>query len=487
MSAVNITFNPNPIQKRFIESRAKADLFSSRMGEGKSAALVWSVFYHTRHNRGARWALIRDTWENLQATTQKEFFKWFPPGIFGEYNATHKTFTWRVQDFEGEVQFLGMDDPADAAKLQSRELAGFGMDEPAPAAESGGINEFVFDVAMSRLRQSGMTWYSAKLAQNNSDETHWTWRRFVAEPIPGFVVWQPDTPENNANLPPGYYEELRSVWAHRPDLVRRFIDGKFGFQAVGKQVTPEWTDDMHLATGLVPVPGVPLHLLWDFGLNPTCIITQVTPMGHWLILEAYVGEDMGAYELIKDVIKPVLAKRYAKFVWSHIGDPAGANREQSSANQSAVGVLKRELGGSFRPGPVKLPARLEPLRAVLSQTRNGTGLVQVDRVKAKEVWHALRGGWHYHVARTGLVSTEPVKDIHSHPADAVGYGASILFPLGKLRGERKQKHLPHGKWFQSGGLGFEKPGTVLPKGARTAGLKKIRDKSNVASGLKTRM
>src|SRR5271163_3412109 len=89
-----IKFNPNPLQKQFIESRAKADLFSSRMGEGKSAALCWATLYHTRHNPGAIWYLIRDTWENIRATTMEEFFKWFPPGIMGTFHATHKEFTW---------------------------------------------------------------------------------------------------------------------------------------------------------------------------------------------------------------------------------------------------------------------------------------------------------------------------------------------------------------------------------------------------------
>ena len=86
-------FNPNPVQRNFIESRAKADLFSSRMGEGKSTALAWGALYHTRHNPGASWALIRDTFENIVGTTQKTFFQWFPPGVYGEYNATKKTFT----------------------------------------------------------------------------------------------------------------------------------------------------------------------------------------------------------------------------------------------------------------------------------------------------------------------------------------------------------------------------------------------------------
>lgn len=67
---------------------------------------------------------------------------------------------------------------------------------------------------------------------------------------------------------------------------------------------------------------------------------------------------------------------------------------------------------------------------------DGRGVVQVDRRRAQEVWYALRGGWHYHVARTGVISGEPKKNIHSHPGDAMGYGAAILFPM-TMMGQRK--------------------------------------------------
>lgn len=465
-SVIKIDFVPNPVQKRFIESRARADLFSSRMGEGKSAALAWAVWWHTLNNPGARWAIIRDTWETLRDTTQKEFFKWFPPGIFGHYNKSEKTFYWTAGGMEGEVMFMGMDDPSDASKLQSRELAGFGMDEPAPAAESGGINEFIFDVAMSRLRQPGMKWYAAKLAQNNSDESHWTYKRFVEEPNEGFVVWQPDKPENERNLPPDYYATLRMIWAHRPDMVARFVDGQYGFQRIGRPVTPEWSDKVHLATGLVPVKGQPLYLLWDFGLNPTCIITQVTPLGHWLILDSFVGEEMGVAELIETVVKPRLQHRYRNFVWEHIGDPQGSQREQSSSATTAVRVLRKTLGGKWRPGPRNLQERVEPLRWTLRQMRNGTGLVQVDRSNAKEVWYALRGGWHHHVARTGIVSREPTKDMHSHPGDAMGYGAAVLFPLGTAQQRMKRLGIRQPSFMQASkpGLGIGRP-DARPRGA----------------------
>lgn len=471
------TFFPNPMQKGFIESRATSDLFSSRMGEGKTAGLCWAVFYYTRHNPGAACAIIRDTWENLQATTLKEFFKWFPPGIMGTWHQQKKEWTWNDGVAKGTVSFLGMDDPEDAGKLQSRELAMFVIDEPAPAATSGGVSELVFDIALSRLRQPGMKWYSSKLAENNPDESHWTYRRFVDPGTESFMVWQPVAPENEKNLPPNYYGALRKLWAHRPDLQRRFIDGRFGFQQNGKLVTPEWSDDLHLAVGLMPIRGRELSFLWDFGLNPTCIITQITPMGHWNILHSFVGESEGVQQLCEARVRPCLLQNYRGFRWRNIGDPAGKSREQSNSDVTAVKTMQRCIGGMWRSGPIAWKDREQPIRGILRQTIAGKGLVQVDRLNAKDVWYALRGAWHYHVARTGVVSAEAVKDIASHPGDAMSYGAALLYPQGTLKQpfvSRPQAQVASA-WSQSpmgppsGPLGFEQPGRQLPPETRKIG------------------
>lgn len=462
--AHEVNFTPNPLQKAFIESEAKADLFSSRMGEGKSTALAWAALYHTRHNPGASWALVRDTWENMQATTMKTFFTWFPPGVFGTFHHTKRLFTWASGIADGEVTFLGMDEANDASKLMSRELAGIGIDEPAPAVGSTGIDEMIFDIGISRLRQPNMKWYCMKLAENNPDEGHWTYRRFVDPGDDGFKIWQPAAPENIANLPPSYYAELRKIWGHRPDLIRRFVDGEFGFQAIGKAVCPQWSDKLHLTYGLIPVGKGDLHLLWDFGHNPTCIITQKTPMGSWLILDDLVGDGIGVEELIEDGVKPLLALKYKGFTLRHIGDPAGMQREQTSIHRSAVRLLIKELGGSWRAGPVKPYERIDPLNAVLRRTTGGKGVVQVDKQNAPHVWQALRGGWHYNVGRTGIVGGMPVKNQHSHPGDAMGYGAALLFPLGRLtQKERGLMQNPRqASYFQKGPLGFEKPGISMP-------------------------
>ena len=420
--------------------------------------------------------MIRDTWENCRRTTQREFFKWFPPGVVGEYRAGDKEFIWneKVLGFTGRVTFIGLDAADDASKVASMPLGGFAMDEPAPAAgDSEGISEFIFETAMAQLRQDGMRWYAAKLAQNNPDESHWTYRRFwepgtpelsrrrPAEQVAGFLGFRPGKPENEDHLPDGYYERMASLWSHRPDLIRRFVEGKPGYQQVGTQVTPEWDDELHLTRNLRPVRGVDLQLCWDGGLNPTCVITQVTPLGDWLVLEAHVGDGIGAYELIEDVIRPRLTTAYRGFSWRHIGDPSMANREQSSSMNSAVRMIRGQLGGPWIPGPTTLTPRLEPLRAVLRKAREGRGIVRVDRDNAKQIWHGLRGGWHYQMHRSGVVGDSPVKDIHSHPCDALSYGAAMLFPLGSLKASKKPGHIQTASYFGGRRRRVPREGRVL--------------------------
>jgi hypothetical protein len=447
---LRIEFKPNPTQDAFIRSRATADYFSCRVGEGKSTALNWSAFYHTRQNPGCTALMVRDTWENLRRTTLATFFDSFPPGIFGSWHETNKEWTWAEGIAKGKIIWLGMDSADDASKLQSLVAGWIGMDEVAPATDSGGIPETIFDLGLTRLRQPEMHWYGMKLASNNSDDTHWGYRRFVDPGAEGFKLWQPAFAENMKNLPPGYYEKLRSSLSHRPDLIARFVEGSFGFQQIGQAVTPQFNEKIHLANGLIPVRGHELVLLWDFGLNPTCIISQISPLGHWNILRSFVGEGIGATELIEDVVKPILKQRYDGFRWRHIGDPNGNTREQSSSKSTAVSVIRRELGGSFRGGSVSAWEGIECLRAVLSRMINGRGLVQIDRVGARHVWLALRGGWHYAERNSGVLSPEAVKDSHSHPGDAMRYGASRLYPVGVALRSARLGAIPRPTFFGNG-------------------------------------
>lgn len=497
-----VEFVANPTQRAFIESRAEADLFAARKGEGKSASLAWAAYYFTYHNPGAYGLCVRDTWENLRRTTLTEFFEWFQDGVFGHWVGVEKTWYWdkRRTGLDGKLTFMGVESKEHAQKVASMPLAYLLMDEPAPAAMSSeGIDEFVFDTAMSQFRQPGMRWYAAKLATNNPDETHWTFKRFVRPGQPpdpkaslpekqesGYRCWQTRDPENMHNLPAGYYEAMAKRFGHRKDLLNRFVKGKFGFQSRGKAITPQWSDEIHLASGLEPIPGLPLKLGWDGGLNPTCVISQITPLGDWLIYDSFVGEGIGVYELIEDVVGPRIIERYPWCVntpnsLQHTGDPNLDSREQSRSGRgsgaqknSAVRVIIGELGGSWRPGPVAENERIDPLQRVLSKQREGRGILMVDRDHAEHVWFALRGGWHRRIQKNGVVGSV-VKDEHSHPGDATGYLASLLFPSGKISKRKKTVEQVIGNYYNRApgaqnragtSLGMAKKGMIIPPEAR---------------------
>jgi hypothetical protein len=431
-----VEFTANPMQNLFITEReAEAVLWAARKGEGKSTGLVWAIFHHTRENPGAHDYLVRDTFVNLEASTMVEFFKWFKPGIFGTYHEGKREFRWTAGEMRGVVHFIGLDTADDANKIASRPIGGAFIDEAAPAdAESGGIAEDNVIALQNQLRQSGVKWHCCKLAENAPDESHWTYRAFVDPGTPRYKYLRSDEPENTKNLPENYYEAMkqRFIRQGRTDLVRRMVDGTWGFQQLGKAVTPEWNDRMHLARNLRPVRGPTLYLGWDFGHNPTCIVTQISPMGFWNVLEAHVGDGIGVEELIADELKLRLATDYRNMPLEHVGDRAGQMREQSSIKNSAVKTIQRLLGGRFHNGPNDVAQRVDPLRAVLRRQSGGVGIVQVDRDRARAVWHALRGGWHRKVGPTGIVSPEITKNIHSHPGDALGYLASWLFPLSRI-------------------------------------------------------
>lgn len=500
-------FNANPTQRAFIESRAEADLFASRKGEGKSAALCWAAYYYTHHNPGAHGLCLRDTFENLRRTTLDEFFHWFPDGVYGQWVGTEKAWYWdkRRTGLDGKLYFMGAESQGDAQRIASMPLAYFLMDEPAPAAATGseagssGIDHYVFETAMGQLRQPGMNWYAAKLATNNPDESHWSFKDFVrpgtapdlSKPLlemqePGFRCWQTREPENVHNLPPGYYESMASRWKGRKDLLRRFVDGKFGFQSKGKAITPEWNDEIHLARGLMPVEGLPIHMAWDGGHNPTCIISQITPLGDWLVLDAFVGDKLGMYELIEQVVKSRVVERYPWIIdkpalrLKHTGDPNLETGDQSKRTESAHKVILRELGGIWKPGPITEDARINPLRAVLSKQRDGRGILLVDPDNAEEVWFALRGGWHRRIQRNGVVGGI-VKDEHSHPGDCMGYQAAESFPLGKLKKKTKVVQSNVGNYFNRGPgaqgafIGAKGRDIVLPAEAKVLGKRAIHD------------
>ena len=379
-----------------------------------------------------RWLVVRDTWKNLSRTTMKTIQEWIPDAV-ASWKENNTVCIFPKDKPFIEFTFLGLEHTRDWNKLQSFECAGLWLEEPAPAAdESSGLAAEVYGMGVSCLSQKGYPG-SSQITMNPPDDQHWTYQTFWENPPEDTRVWNIVPGENKA-VTDAFRQKMRKTFMSigRPDLMQRLTEGKVVNVNMGEPVTPGFSDRLHLSdVPLEPIPNLPLYLLWDFGLNPTCIITQVTPLRRWNFLHTFVGENMGVEQLIQRDVLQTLNKRFQHYKIDHIGDPAGKTPEQSSSRRNAVRTVQTMIHGDWRDGPVPWDERRNACHRILNSNSGGYATVQIDLAQNTKLVRALRGGWKYYKdARSVVHKDSPVKDVHSHPGDSFASGAAVLFPLG---------------------------------------------------------
>lgn len=435
--STNLTLTPT--QTAFLLSEAETSVFMGSRGEGKTTGGVVAMLSHAQRQPQEAWpivwAVVRDTWVYLRDTTIATVKRMLPPNV-----ASFWSYQDRVCDVPPSLKilFFGMDQPSDANRFQSLELGGLWIEEPAPAADiATGLPAEVYGVGVTSLRQLEPAIKAGKAARhrcqitlNPPDEDHWVMRL------------QDDPSVMFFNAPPGEVtsEEYRSrnraalLAAGRQDLVARLVEGKVGQVLVGLSVSPEFSETLHVADALPVLGGVDSFRWWDFGLNPTCIWVQMTPLGGLHVLDVRVGQNMGLEQFLEREVLPLQAQRYPGVRFLDTGDPAGFQREQANSEVSCAILLRQRIGATLRPGPIEWSARRDAVKSSLTRLVGGRPFVQMDRVRCRPLIRALRGGWRYATDGSGRVlNPHPVKDMHSHPGDAFGYGVALLMGITGTR------------------------------------------------------
>jgi hypothetical protein len=226
----------------------------------------------------------------------------------------------------------------------------------------------------------------------------------------------------------------------------------------GVAVTPEF-NDVHVAKEwILPDPNQEVIRMWDGGLNPACVLAQITPSGRLMFLDSLLGQNAGMVQLIEHKLKYVLGRpRYQRIKkWRDIGDPALITRESADSEHSASKVIEDMLKTSFEPGVSSWEIRREALKYVLTQMPAGVPMVQVSpRVTEGEkinwIKTGLAGGYCYKVTKDGRVVRDvPLKNLWSHPCDAATHAiAHIWFrpknePLPKIPASVKSRAKGYG-------------------------------------------
>ncbi len=456
-----LTFSPSETQHKFITCKDILVVLVGPQGEGKTfagalALLHWAQKWKAKGKAPLRACIIRDTHENIKRMTIPSMMAVFS-GIADFSNESKRMTT---TDGSLVCDLLGMEDEGAISKLQGAEYAFIWLEEPAPMVErsNAGLSLNVFNVALSRVARQMLKEHEElgltprlQVTMNPADEGHWTYNEFIENPrFP-----HPQYPGINMslfNIPYGENKRLSSIarmtaaaaYSKDQALYARYVEGRWAYVAIGSAVTPEYNETLHRSKHeLVPLRGVPIWRGWDGGLNPSVVFLQVTPSGRLFVLDTLVGDNIGMQQFVRSMVKPLLARKYRDFkskdLWRDVGDPALCQREQSSSNIWAAKVIEDELNTFFEPGERSWLPRVESVKAALNMMVSGEPAFQLS-VSEVFLHRALRGGWHYRTDTNGRpIRDTPIKNMHSHPADALSYVLARVLGVKGVVAERKRR------------------------------------------------
>lgn len=296
MPHIAIKYNAPKTVAKFMDSDAFVRIIIGPVGSGKSSGCIVELLRRAREQapgvdgiRRTRFAVIRNTYRELQDTTRRTFEQWIPEQL-GEWSEQDFTFNMKFNDVESEIMFRALDRPGDVKKLLSLELTGAYINEVRE------IPKAVFDVLQTRIGrfpakfQGGASWFGIWADTNPWHEGHWGHRLFEQGPEITSVFSDPDgnkleakfekyrqpggrSPyaENLENLPPGYYERL--CLGKDEEYVKVYVDGQDAAAGLGS-VYGDLLTRVSERGGIVPFdfPKDGIYTNWDLGVSDSTAI-----------------------------------------------------------------------------------------------------------------------------------------------------------------------------------------------------------------------
>src|SRR6267142_1911013 len=298
-------------------------------GSGKSTLCINYIVrsacnmpYWSNGRRRSKWAIVRNTSGELYSTTLQTWLTWF--GELGDVQKRQKpllTYFHRFNDGKGVVEleliFIALDREEDLRKIKSLEVTGAYINELSEVPQwalahfKGRVNHRY----PSRGFCSEPYWSGIICDTNPPDVDNWIYKDFELKTLESYKIfkqppgllkdvngkWFQNIDCDNANnLANDYYTKLSE--GQTEDFIKVFCLGEYGSVGFGKRVYSEFNSDIHAVERITAIQGDPIHLGWDFGLTPACVVVQISPRGQVRVLKEYQGEDMGIRTFANNIV-----------------------------------------------------------------------------------------------------------------------------------------------------------------------------------------
>jgi len=445
-------YNAHPTISHFHASRAFHRCIRGPRGSGKSTGCSMELMVKGQGQepdldmrRHTRFAVIRNTYRELEDTTLKTWLRWFPEDHFGVFNYNKMRHMIRWRDLEMEVLFRALDRPGDVRKTLSLELTGAWVNEAREVPFS--IIEALGD-AVGRYPpvvngKGGPTWQGILMDTNSPDSFNWWYRLSEKEKgklnpemweffnQPGGLIerdgefYPNPEAENLLNLkvPSKINYYMFKKEGKTLDHIRIYYCNQYGFIVEGRPVHPEFVDAVHVAKEILyPVPDRVIYIGIDFGLTPAALFGQRLVDGRWIVFEEVISEHMGTARFA-DMLLPVMNGKYKGFKFQIYGDPAGDNESETDERTPFQILAAKGIKADKAWRNNDTTIRRESLRAPLLRLIDGRpGFLLSPTCEVTR--HALKGGFHYRRIQVSGVEKyheKPEKNQYSHPAEACEY------------------------------------------------------------------
>ena len=457
-----------------MQSNAYVRVLAGPVGSGKSVCtshecvkLSMLQAPNAEEERKTRTLIVRNTADQLRSTTMKTFFDWFPPGQWGHYKASEKTYFMNNKLADGTTQkaefmFIALDTPDDVRKALSLEATFLWGNEWRE------LHPDVCDGLLMRLRRypsgkdGGPTRSGAIFDTNMPDIDSWHFEKMENPPENWSIDMQPpavlsldeyvathgDEPEtdpikdgtgdewflnpgadNMENLDPLYYRDI--VPGKSSDFIDVYLRCRYGRSLAGTPVYDKvFSKEFHVAKEpLIPLAAsasseYPIVIGLDFGRTPAAVFKQRDPRGRVLTLSEITSENMGLEAFIVRKLMPHISEHYMGMDMVCAPDPAGFMKQQQN-EMTLVDVLRDSGFHCVKPPTNKPEYRIQAVERLLAQQVDGDAMYLIDP-RCSMLIKGFEYGYRYKAKRSGQLENSPDKNEHSHIHDANQYADSVI-------------------------------------------------------------
>jgi len=415
---LKIDYIPVPSGRKFHASPARVKLAVGGKRSSKTLTMLEEALMLSFEYPGNVGLLARETYGEAQEALIDPMLKIVPNEVI-EYTPTIARKALKFTN-GSVIYFRGLDEHR---KSKGLTLGFVGIDEVDAVTEEDLI-QLDGQISLFGARPVLMA------TCNPVERSHWVYRRWVTDQLPGYEYFRFPTRDNASHLPAGYIEHMLGTMPE--SWVKRYLEGEWGSITLGDRVYEEFSEKLHIYPALVTNVSMPVRRTWDFGAHAAVTFSQLRDKMGMDYLGEVFRRKLTAQQFAQ-VVGKISKEYFPGAVFADRGDIAGLHNETTSG-MSAIDVVNKELGISINYSKIPLADSIELVRTKLSQIISGITALRFHP-RMRLTIEALNGGYVWQKNRDGTVQKgiPAADDTFEHLMDTMRYDVWDAFAYDRNR------------------------------------------------------